>query len=281
MTIDQLLVALSYLVSIFILFAIGKWVYDKLHPSFDLKRELLEQDNFAVALTITGYYLGLVFALGGAIDGPSIGFTEDMIDIAVYGLASVIFLNISLFINDKIILSKFDNTKELIEDQNPGTGVVEAACCIASGLIIWGAVSGEGGNLITSMAFWGLGQVALILAGIMYNIMTPFDIHAEIERDNAAVGVAFAGALIAVGNLIRIGLMGDFESWSSNIGDFAWFTLLGLVLLPVLRTITDKILLPGRKLTDELVNQEKPNVGAGLIEAFAYVGGSILIGWAL
>lgn len=281
MTIDQLLVALSYLVSIFMLFAVGKWVYDKLHPSFDLRRELLERDNFAVALTITGYYMGLIFALGGAIAGPSAGFTEDLIDIAVYGLTSVILMNISLFINDKIILFKFDNIKEIIDDQNPGAGIVEAASCIASGLIIWGAVSGEGGGLATALAFWGLGQAALVAAGLTYNFITPFDIHGEIERDNTAVGVAFAGALIAVGNLIRLGIAGDFESWASNTGDFARFTLLALALLPIIRTITDKILLPGRKLTDELVNQEKPNVGAGLIEAFAYVGGSILIGWAL
>ena len=45
--------------------------------------------------------------------------------------------------------------------------------------------------------------------------------------------------------------------------------------------MTDKILLPGQKLTDEIVNQEDPNVGAAIVEAFAYVGGSMLIVWAL
>jgi hypothetical protein len=39
--------------------------------------------------------------------------------------------------------------------------------------------------------------------------------------------------------------------------------------------------LPGRKLTDEIINQEKPNVGAGLIEAFAYVAAAILITWSI
>jgi len=52
-------------------------------------------------------------------------------------------------------------------------------------------------------------------------------------------------------------------------------------MLPVARVLTDKILLPGQKLTDELVNQEKPNIGAGIIEAFAYIGGSVLITWCL
>jgi hypothetical protein len=48
-----------------------------------------------------------------------------------------------------------------------------------------------------------------------------------------------------------------------------------------MRLITDKILLPGEKLTDEIINQEHPNVGAALVEAFAYIGGSVLITWCL
>ncbi|MFT7149322.1 MAG: hypothetical protein ACI82Q_001181, partial [Nonlabens sp.] len=56
---------------------------------------------------------------------------------------------------------------------------------------------------------------------------------------------------------------------------------IGLAFLPLARFLTDKILLPGRNLTDEIVNQEKPNNGAALVEAFAYIGGSVLITWAL
>jgi hypothetical protein len=48
-----------------------------------------------------------------------------------------------------------------------------------------------------------------------------------------------------------------------------------------MRFITDKILLPGQNLTDEIINQEKPNIGAALVEAFAYIGGSVLITWCL
>jgi hypothetical protein len=48
-----------------------------------------------------------------------------------------------------------------------------------------------------------------------------------------------------------------------------------------MRVFADKILLPGRNLTDEIVNQDKPNIGAGLIEAFAYVGSAVLIVWSI
>ena len=53
------------------------------------------------------------------------------------------------------------------------------------------------------------------------------------------------------------------------------------VVLPLVRIVTDKVLIPGVKLNDELVAQEKPNVGAGAIEAFSYVAASMLVGWAI
>ena len=279
MSLDQVVHGLFYLVAIFIIFFIGKIVYDKLNPRFKLKEELVDKDNFAVALTIIGYYLGLVFVIGGTLIGPSSGLVEDIIDIFYYGILAIILLNIAGILVDKIILYKFDAVKEIIDDQNAGTGVVEAANYIANGLILYGAISGEGGDLVTAIIFWLLGQVVLVITCVFYNLITPFDVHEHIEKDNVAVGVAFAGMLIALGNIIRIGLEGDFISWYQNLSEFIGFVIFGIILLPLLRIATDKILLPGRKLTDELVNQEKPNIGAGAIEAFTYIAASFIIGW--
>lgn len=281
MSIDQVVTALIYLVAVFFLFFVGKFIYDKLNRKFVLREELLQKDNFAVAIALVGYYLGLLFAVGGVLMGPSTYWLDDLLDILFYGIVAIVLLNLSAYINDKIILYKFDSTKEIIEDRNVGTGVVQAANHIAVGLIIYGAISGQGGDLITAGVFWVLGQVVLILASLIYNLITPFDIHDEIEKDNVAVGVAFAGMLISLGNVIRIGLAGDFISWEANLIQFGSFVVFGLILLPVLRLITDKILLPGESLTAELVHQKTPNVGAGAIEAFSYVAASFLLGWVV
>jgi len=45
--------------------------------------------------------------------------------------------------------------------------------------------------------------------------------------------------------------------------------------------VADLILVPGVKISDEIVRQEIPNLGAGLIEAFAYIAGSLLIAWSI
>lgn len=269
----------AYLGSAFVLFFIGKLVYQLIHRKINMKDELVKQDNFAFAVAQTGYYTGLLLAIGGSIMGESYGLQQDLIDIGIYGLISIVLLNLSIIINDKIILSKFSVYKEIIEDRNAGTGVVEAASAIGTGLIIMASVYGEGGGIETAFAFWGAGQVALILTTIIYNMILPYNIHEHIEKDNVAVGIGTAGAMIAIANLIRDAIMHDFTSWQEMFIEMGIDIGVGLVFLPVVRFLTDKILLPGEKLTDEIVNQEKPNVGAALIEAFAYIGGSILITW--
>ena len=277
---DTILAALSYLSCAFILFFIGKFVYKLFHPSIDVKDELVEKDNFAFATAHTGYFIGLLLALGATIIGDSQGLVNDLINIAIYGGLSILLLNISILINDKIILSHFSVRKEICEDKNAGTGVVEAASAIAAGLIIMGSVMGEG-SWITAVVYWAIGQVLIIISAWFYNLILPYNIHDEIEKDNVAVGVGFAGAIVAVANLIRFALANDFESWTDTFTYIGIDYAIAIVLLPVARFLADRILLPGQKLTDELVHQEKPNVGAALIEAFSYIGVSVLITWCM
>ena len=278
---DGLLGTLVYLASSFILFFIGKIVYQFFHRGVKVNHELVEKDNLAFALGHVGYFIGLVMVIGGVLLGETKGIEEDMIIIFTYGLTSIVLLNIAVIINDKLILKNFSIKKEIIEDQNAGTGIVEAANAIATGMIIMGSVYGEGGGFFTLIPYWLIGQLLLILTSYVYNWITPYDIHEHIEKDNVAVGIGFAGAIIAIGNLIRNALMHDFDSWIVTLEDISYEVALGLLFLPLARLAADKILLPGQKLTDEIVNQEKPNIGAAIVEAFAYVGGSVLITWSI
>ncbi len=279
--------AIAYIAAGFVIFMLGKIIYQLINRDFSIKDELVEKDNLAFAFAHTGYFIGLLLAIGSAIVGPSRGLVNDIIDILAYGILAIILLNLSIILNDKIILRKFSVKKEIITDRNSGSGVIEGAVSIASGLIIFGAVTGDTGDanwgfgFLTAVVFWAFGQIALIIAAAVYQFITPYDVHEHIEKDNVAVGVGFAGALIAIANLIRFGIAGDFEGWLPTFFEAGFELIIGIILLPVMRFLTDKILLPGERLTDEIVNQEKPNVGAAVIEAFAYIGGSVLISWCL
>ena len=281
MDLDNLVSAAIFIIVFFIFFFIGKVINDLLHREYKLNFELVEKDNAALALAVVGYYFGLVLAIGGTIAGPSAGLVEDLYDLFIYGILSIILLNISWFLGDKLILYKFRVSEELIRDHNQGTGVVSAGISVASGFIIYGAVSGEGGSIWTVLVFWALGQVLLILAGLVYERITPYNIHEQIEKDNVAAGVSFAGALVSIGVIIGLAGEGDFTAWSIDLPVYIGFAVLGLILLPIIRLLTDKVLLPTVKLSDEIAAQEKPNVGAAYIEAFSYIAAAFIISWCV
>ena len=280
MSLDQILPGFIYLAVVLALLVVGKWVYDALHRSFALRTELIEKDNLAVALAVAGYYLGLVIVLSGVVSGPaSFSLLDDVIGLAIFGLLGIVLLNVSAWLNDKVVFSKFAIEREIVEDRNAGVGILEGANYVAVGLITAGAMSGEGG-LASGLAFWIAGLVALIVAGILYDRITSYDLHDEIEKNNIAVATAFAGVLIGFGNVIRLAGEGDFVSWNESLTGFGYYTLVGLVLLPFVRLFADKVLLPGARLSDELV-QEQPNLGAGVIEGVSYLAASMLIGLTL
>ena len=109
MKIDQFITAVVLLVVFYIVFFIGKLINDLIHREYDLTEELVEKDNPAVALSVTGYYLGMVFAIGGSLVGPSLGIVDDILDICIYGFLGIILLNVSWFICDKIMLHQFQD----------------------------------------------------------------------------------------------------------------------------------------------------------------------------
>lgn len=281
MLLDNIITGIIVLIAFFMIFCIGKVVNDLLHREYNLKEELVEKDNAAVALTVTGYYLGLVLAIGGSIVGPEGHIVDDLLDLCIYGCLGIVLLNISWFICDKIILRHFHVGDELIRDQNQGTAAVIAGMNIASGFIIFGALQGQGGSIWTAAVYWALGQIVLILGGLIFNWITPYNIHAEIEKDNVAVGIGFGGALTAIGATIGLSAKYDFISWDKSLTEFLIYAVLGLLLLPVVRFLTDKVLIPSVKLTDEITNQDEPNLGAAYIECFAYISAAFIIHWCV
>ena len=281
MSFDNILTALVLIVCVMVIILIAKKTWDICHRRIRLRYELVENDNPAVALALCGYLFGIVFAIAGIMSGEDLALADEIIDLTLYGMLAIILLNISSFISDRLIFHRFDNSKELVDDRNIGLGAVEGAFATASGLVLYGALLGEGGGVVTALVFWLLGQLAFLLFAHLYNFITPFDFVAEIEKNNYAVAFAFAGLLLAAANLIRVATAFDFVSWTENLQNFALIFVLGILLLPLLRFITDKCLLPTASLTHELVGQDKPNIGVGLLEASTYIIASLIIGWVV
>lgn len=259
----------ALLLLFFVLFVLGKWIDNRV-TSYEVERQLTKRDNPALAISTAGYYLGIVIIFVGAALGPSYGLEMDLLLVGGYTAGGIGLLLLSRVINDKLILRGFSTQRELVEDRNSGTGVVLFGSYVASACIVAGSVHGQGGGPHTALAFYALGQVALVAFTWLYDWLTPYSLLDEIEQDNFAAGIGFAGALIAIGIIIMRAVSGDFESWAVNLTSLGANVLIVFVYLIGIRIFFDKVVIPEDDLNFEIVRDR--NVGAGLLEGTMSIG---------
>lgn len=271
---EELVGMFSMLVVYILLFLFSKWLKGTLSP-YNLDKQLTHHDNPAMALSAAGYFMGMTAIFVGALSGPSLGLLMDLAYVTGYSVAGVLLLNLARVINDKLVLTKFSTLKEIIEDKNPGTGVVQGAAYLATGLVMAGAFHGEGGGPHTAIVFFIIGQVALIVFAFIYNKLTPYSIHDEIEKDNTAAGLGFAGGIISIGIIMMEAVSGDFEGWVENLTPLVYNIAAILVLLVMVRLFFDKFVLYKSDLNEEIVKDR--NVGAGLLEMVTSISFAVVL----
>ncbi len=261
--------AFIYLLVAFIMLWFGKLINDLL-TSYSIDNELTHKDNKALALSYTGYLVGQGIIILGIFLGPD----EDslLIDIGmivIWSFIGIVLLNLSRVVNDKLIFSKFDNKKEIIEDRNVGTGAVQFGSYIGTAFLIKAIIAGESEGIVQdvigTIIFFIIGQLGFILFTILYQKITKYDLHDEIEKDNVAAGVSFGATLIAIGIIMSHSI----EQTNSILSFFVWFVN-GVVLIVLSRIIVDKVILPKHKLDNEICQDR--NWGVALIE-----GGTAII----
>lgn len=154
------------------------------------------------------------------------------------------------------------------------TTAVECGSYVGSGLIVHAALSGENtsvlNGLISTLIFFAVGQVLFIVFGLMYQKVTRFDVHQEIEQDNAAAGVSAGMNLVAIGVL----LSGYIKFSDSLPGLGVWFVIAALLLLTS-RYMVDKVMLPGALLDEEIKNDK--NWGAAFVEGTAAIALALIV----
>jgi uncharacterized membrane protein YjfL (UPF0719 family) len=260
---------------------LGKLVNDLL-TRYKVDEELTGKNNAAIGTAQAGYYVGLAIAIAGVVQGPGgHNFWMDLSNVAIYSIVAIILMNIATLINDKFILHNFNKEKELVEDQNVGTGAVLAGGYVATGFIISSSVSGEVSGvwwhgLLSCLVFFILGQLVLVIAGLWYQVMVRYDVHKTIEDDNnAAAGISFGGFLFAIGYIVSFAMVGESKSLGSDIVSFILYVLVALIFLTVGYWITDWVFLPKAKMSDEVGKQA--NIAAAAIAVAINIGIAVLI----
>jgi uncharacterized membrane protein YjfL (UPF0719 family) len=275
--------AILYLVAVVAVLFVGKKVNDFFTP-YNLNVELTDKDNKAIAVSFTGYLLALAIILWSVLSSEStVAETDsfwrdlgaDILDTVIWGAVGIALLQVARIINDKALLYRFDNAKELAEDRNVGTGAVQFGSYVGSAFMVAAALSGGGDQgfgqeLLLTVIYFFAGQFAFVLFGLVYQFATKYDLHDEIAKDNAAAGLSYGLTLVSVGLL----LSGYLRQYDSLIGLALWFVIATIFLIGF-RAIVDKIILPGSALDDEIARDR--NWGAALIEGGCAIGLALLL----
>ncbi|MCI5166619.1 MAG: DUF350 domain-containing protein [Candidatus Electrothrix sp. GM3_4] len=273
----ELYYGMLYIILGIAVLTLSKFIVNLMTP-YKINKELIHSDNQALGVTLAGYYAGVVIIFLGSVIGDSTPktatlsslFLEAAID-SGYAIFGILALNLCRKVVDLAILYKFSTVKEIITDRNVGTGAVEAGAMIATSLMIAGAINGEG-SLLSTLVFFLLGMLLLILFSHFHAFLTPYDDHDEIEKDNVAAGAYLGFSLIALGIIVLKATAGDFISWGYNLSWFAGYAVLGFLGLAVLQKLILAIFLPGANIEEEISRDRNMNI--------AWIGGTMSIGVA-
>ena len=248
---------------------VREWTTD-----FKENEQLFEADNHAVGIATAGYYIGIMIALMGVLSGPSEGWLMDIRDGAIYGIMAILFQNIARYTADKFILRRFNIDDELIKHKHEGTAWAMFGIYFATGMVVRGAIMGDSislwAGISSSVVYFILGQLVLILVSDFFQLITPYDFHDEIEKNNVAAGLAFGGFVSAVGVIIGHA-SGDSLQVAELVIFFCW-TLLSLIILGFTQyVVVEHILVPGHKITKEIVTDKNENAAWMLIVGYQIV----------
>lgn len=236
----------------------GEFVYDH-----------IKQNNVALGIRRGSMYLGLMIGAMGTLN------SEILIQIKDQFLL-LMFIGLAFFISDKILFKNVSNTLEIIKG-NVSVAIGEAGLFIATGIIAYASFSGEG-PWYSSIVFFILGQIVLILATQMYELMYK-NIKTNIEQGSIASAIMLSSLLISFSLILKSSIIGDFSSWEADIVSFVKMTILGFILLILFaNVIVDKLFLPKLTIAEAL---NKENVAAIILIAGLKIGIAVIINTAI
>jgi len=291
-TLTGLSQAVTYvIVGIFFIWLVKK-VDDWRTKEFDDDAHI-DDGNVAVGLRRAGLYLGIAIALSGAMGGASKGFFLDVIQLLIDGLVITGLMFSSRFANDFIMLGHINNDEECVKVfqqpdgkevvGNTAVGMVEAGMYIATGFILNGSLSGAGGTFFQGIAsailFFIMGQITLLIFGLLYELITPFNVRHEIENNNLAAGIGLGGILMALGIILMSSISGPFTGWANDLAGFGIYAFFGIVMLLISRAVIDRLLLPTTDIATEV--KEDRNIAALIVVVSAINAIAIIIAFSM
>jgi uncharacterized membrane protein YjfL (UPF0719 family) len=212
--------------------------------------------NLAVGLRRTGAQFGLAIAVMGVLSGGSAGnLLADLFSTALYGVIAVVFMLSSLFITDRLVLPGINN-QQALKQGNVAVGFVELGVLVATGIIAYSSMAGEGGGILSSLLYFIAGQITLVALVVVYEkvFIRNFDIVEAVGKNNIASGIYLGGKMIAYALILKSAIAGN-ETRSQPVDlalEFLALAALGMIFLYLFEYILDRLIVTSANLSSML-----------------------------
>jgi uncharacterized membrane protein YjfL (UPF0719 family) len=242
----------------------------------------LARGNTARGLLQVGQVLGVFLIAGSAVSSAATGKSlgHDVFWVSVFGVAALgLFVATSRLGIGVLLRSRLP--KE-IERGNTAAGLAAGAHYVATGIITSKAIAGSDlRGLGLSLAFFVLALGTFHLTVLAFRALTAYDDAEQIQSENLAAALSYAGLSIAVALIIARALNGDFLGWAASLMGYGEAILVVLVLYPVRQILVQMAFLGGgftfRKGRLDREIEERRNAGAAVLEAASYIATALLI----
>ena len=270
-----------YLVLLLLLFVIAKYAY-QIVSGVSVKAELVEHDNQAFIVAFSGFMVGILLTMGGAISGEaSDNVFIDLGVTALYGVVGVVLLLFIRFFFDKVLYPKIPFRKSIVGERNLAVGVIEMSHYVAGGILIENAMKLDLEHYFVPLAFLGASLLCMLFFLFVIELVTSYFIREEVSKGNVGLAISVCGSVIALALISSASFSAGFERWGYDLlFGLIKFTIGGLLML-FMRFIIDKLFLPKVDIAYELVDQKVSNTALGLVDAVSYISAALFFLWLI
>ncbi|MDX2127913.1 MAG: DUF350 domain-containing protein [Chloroherpetonaceae bacterium] len=270
----------SFTAMIFML-VIARYVYQAV-MKINMHDAVVMKDCPSIGIAVAGYLFGVVQIIAAVLRGDGhTSFLTDALIVSAYGIGGIVLLSLLALFGFKWI-HNIDVVTE-VANRNTAAGIIAAGGFISTSLVIAGTVSGDntGGDWLTAIVFFLVGQVSLHVLTRLYRILTAYDDAIEINNGNTAAALAYAGVMIGIALAIHYGLQGEFVGYGQSLIGYGKSLLVIIFFYPIRQFLVQGLVLGsgfaiyGGELDKEIARDR--NISVGTIEAAAYIGTSLLI----
>jgi uncharacterized membrane protein YjfL (UPF0719 family) len=266
--------------AVIVLLIIARGVY-RLVLGQAMTETLIDRDNKAAAVALSGFLLGVIQVIIPILSAPSHTFWSDVKGVSAYGIGGIIAMTIAGLIFEQYSRLTGAPLREQIAQGNLAAGIIDGAIHFASGQIVAGALTGDSAALLPTIVFWAAGVASLIVFTHIFRQVTAYHDAELITEGNVAAALGCAGLIVAIGMMVGYAVSGNFTGYGDSFRSFGLMLLVVLVLYPVRQIIVQMLLLGGGfslrngRLDHEIAKDQ--NVGAGLLEAVGYLATALVV----